>query len=158
MVRKTRTHISVNDGAPARSLVPKHLTKQEFGRRVYQLMISRGWHQSELSRRSGIPRDAISTYVRGRSMPTPLNLERLAKAFDTSADELLPNYVESAIEDDSPAVEMKVSSNAPNMAWLRVNRLVSTATAVKIVELLGADDAFNRTRSGPSSALQHVED
>lgn len=121
---------------------PRHLTKQEFGKRVYQLMLSRGWSQSELGRQSGLPRDSISVYIRGKSLPTPQSLEALARAFNVDPSEILPNHIESAIDEDTPSLEMKVSPNAPNQAWLRVNRLVSIKTAVKVVELLEADSGI----------------
>lgn len=53
----------------------------------------------------------------------------------------MPNHVESAIDNDMPALEMKVSPNSPNIAWLRVNRLVTIQTALKIAALLEEDDA-----------------
>jgi transcriptional regulator with XRE-family HTH domain len=137
--RKVRSHIDLKADPPV-ALTPKHLTRQEFARRLYKLMISKGWHQSELARRAGVPRDAVSTYVRGTAMPTPLNLDKLAKALGTTAEELLPNIIESAIDEDSPSIDFKVSPSAPNTAWLRVNRLVSLTTGAKIIELLEADD------------------
>jgi transcriptional regulator with XRE-family HTH domain len=157
MARKTRHHIGVNDAPTPSIFRPKHLTKQEFGRRLYTLMNSKGWHQSELARRANLNRDAISTYIRGKTLPTPANAKALADALGVDKEELLPNHIESAIDDDTPAFEMKVSTNAPNMAWLRVNRLVSTATAVKIAELLQNDDALNRSRSGGPAAMQQDE-
>lgn len=107
-------------------------------------MIGKGWHQSELARRAGLPRDAVSTYVRGVAMPTPVSLEKLAKALGQTAEELLPNIVESAIDEDNPSIDLKVSPSAPNTAWLRVNRLVSLTTATKIIEMLEADNALKR--------------
>lgn len=144
MTRKVRTHITEEAAVAPSPLAPKHLTKQEFGRRLYKLMLDRGWHQSELSRQSGLPRDSISVYVRGKSLPTPTSLQALARAFGLEPAELLPNHIESAIDEDNPALEMKVSPNAPNVAWLRVNQLVSIKTAVKIVEMLEADHASDR--------------
>jgi transcriptional regulator with XRE-family HTH domain len=152
MARRVRSHINVSD-TPTIGLVPKHMSKQEFGRRVYSLMMSKGWHQSELSRRSGLTRDSISTYIRGKVLPTPKKLESLAASLGVTPEELLPNHIESAIDEDTPAFEMKVSPHAPNTAWLRVNRLVSVSTAVKIAELLQSDDAFNRTGSGNAAAV-----
>lgn len=149
MPRKVRTHIT-EAAQPTPQFAPKHLTKQEFGRRLYTLMIGRGWHQSELARRSGLPRDSISVYVRGKSLPTPLSLQALARAFDMEPKDLLPNQVESAIDEDMPALEMKVSPNMPNSAWLRVNQLVSIRTAVAVIELLERDHAVDG--SGSSDA------
>ncbi|NKD45373.1 helix-turn-helix transcriptional regulator [Haematospirillum jordaniae] len=154
MPRKVRTHIAGAEELRSFPLAPKSLTKQEFGKRLYRLMLAKGWHQSELARQAGVPRDAVSVYIRGKSLPTPVNLQKLADAIGLPAEELLPNHAEGAIdEDELPAFEMKVSSGAPNMAWVRVNRLVSTQTAVKIAELLDNDDALDRNRSGKEAAL-----
>ncbi|MGE0211795.1 MAG: helix-turn-helix domain-containing protein [Parvibaculaceae bacterium] len=124
--------------------MPKHLTKQQFGKRLYELMLKRGWHQSELARRADLPRDSISVYIRGRSLPTPASLKKLADVFEIAPEELLPNHIESAIDEDAPSFEMKVSPNAPNVAWLRVNRLVALPTGLKIAELLQGDNALDR--------------
>lgn len=145
MPRKIRTHVVEEPSVAAPTLVPRHLTKQDFGRRLYKLMLERGWHQSELSRQSGLPRDSISVYVRGKSLPTPTSLQALAAAFGVPPTELLPNHIDSAIDEDNPTLEMKVSPSAPNVAWLRVNQLVSIKAAVKIVEILEAERASDRS-------------
>lgn len=139
MARKIRPHI-VTDSASDPVLAPKHLTKQEFAKRLYTLMIRKGWHQSELARQSGLPRDSISVYMRGKSLPEAANTQALANALGVSVEQLMPNHVESAIDEDSPALEMKVSPNAPNAAWIRVNRLVSLRTALSVMDLLEKDD------------------
>lgn len=160
VARKLRTHVTIGDSPLPSNLRPKHLTKQEFGRRVYELMVKKGWSQSDLARASEnyakrhanaaiISRDNVSTYVRGTSLPQPDKLETLAAILDTTPVELLPNYVESAIDEDHPAFEMKVSASSPGVAWLRVNRLVRTTTATEIAQLLEKDDAASNDR-GPS--------
>ena len=152
--RKIRTHLAVGDSRAPLGLRPKHLTKQEFASRVFRLMSDNGWNQSELARQATlvgkveVTRDNISNYIRGRALPTPPKLKALAAAFDIGPDKLLPNYTESAIADDYPAFEMKVSANAPGVAWLQVNRLVRTSTATKIVELLENDDARADGKTG----------
>ena len=138
MTRNTRWHI---DELPSPGMVSKHLTKQEFGRRLYGLMMSKGWNQSELARQAGLPRDSISTYIRGTSFPTPKSLQALAEVFGMPPADLLPNTIEAAIEEDVPSLEMKVSTTAPNLAWIRVNRLVSIDTATQIIALINADRA-----------------
>jgi transcriptional regulator with XRE-family HTH domain len=140
MVAKPRTHISDNMSA-ADPLAPKHLTKQDFAKRLYRLMLKRGWNQSELARRADLPRDSVSTYIRAKVMPTPQSADRLARALGVVPEELLPNHVESAIDEDTPSLEMKVSVNAPSKAWLRVNRLVSLATAARVIDLIEAENA-----------------
>lgn len=137
MPRKTRFHVDEMPSDP--TLAPKHLTKQEFGRRLYRLMISKGWNQSELARQAQLPRDSVSVYVRGRSLPTPKSLAKLAEALEVNSTDLLPNAIEGAIDEDNPSIDMRVSPGAPNVAWLRINRMVSTSTAVKVIEMVNND-------------------
>lgn len=144
MPNRVRTH-AVADNAATMALAPKHLTKQDFGRRLYKLMMGKRWNQSELARQSGLPRDSISTYIRGKSLPTPTNLQSLAEALGVPAEELLPNQIESAIDEDTPSLDIKVSPGSTNVAWLRVNRLVTVKTALKVAELLEADDALRKS-------------
>lgn len=141
MTRKTRFHV---DDLPESDLAPKHLTKQQFGRRLYQLMLARGWNQSELARQANLPRDSISTYIRGVALPTPRSLKSLAEAFGINMTDLLPNAVEAALDEDLPSLEIKVSPSAPSTAWLRVNRLVSLTTATRIIELIESDRVGER--------------
>lgn len=142
MSPKNRVHI---DELPTGGLAPKHISKQEFGRRIYRELMARGWNQSELARQTGLPRDSVSTYVRGVSLPTPKSLQKLADAFGTTPADLLPNSIEAAIEEDVPSLEMKVSVSAPSTAWLRVNRLVSLSTAARVIELVEADALAQNT-------------
>lgn len=157
MVRKSRTHIDGDAQTPAH-LIPKHLTKQEFGKRIYRLMLAKGWNQSELGRQTGLPRDSISVYVRGQSLPTPQNLQKLAEVFGISPEELLPNHAESAIDEDNPSFEMKTSTSAPGMAWVRVNRLVTMQTAIRIADLLENDRVLDRNGSSGAAEVQPVKD
>lgn len=141
MAKSYRTHISPKPDKPKSNLIPKHLAKDEFARRLYKLMIDKGWRQADLARASGLPRNAISVYLRGASLPNPDSRNALAKAFDMEPNVLLPNYLESAIDRDNPEIEFRVSPADPKKAWLRINRLVSTAAAIKIMGLIEEDDA-----------------
>lgn len=136
MTREVRYHI---DELPEGDLTPKSLSKQEFGRRLYSLMLARGWNQSELARQANLPRDSISNYIRGRSLPTPKSLQMLADGLGMRPADVLPTIIERATSEDDPALEMRVSPAAPNAAWLRVNRLVSLTTASKVIELINQD-------------------
>ena len=137
MASRNRTHLT--DALVDRLPGPRHLEMQEFGRRLYSLALAKGWRQSELARQADMSRDSVSTYVRGVTFPSHHNLVKLARALDVTPESLLPNHTEAAIEADIPSIEMKVSASAPGKAWVRVNRLVSTATAVKIINLVQQD-------------------
>jgi transcriptional regulator with XRE-family HTH domain len=131
------------------------MVKQEFGNRLYRMMLARQWTQSELARQADLPRDSISVYIRGKSLPTPLSLDKLSSALNVPKEELLPSYAESAIDEDMPAIELKVSPNAPNTAWLRINQMVPLDVALKITGLL--KDAADRKGSSDGSPVQSVE-
>lgn len=148
MPRNVRTHLAEEDDALNQTMTPSHMTKQQFAKRLYKLMLSKGWSQSELGRRSGLARDAISVYIRGKSLPTPQSLQLLAAALGVSEIALLPNHTESSIDHDNPAFEMRVSPGAQHLAWIRVDRLVSVSTAVKIADLLEKDRAVDSNGSG----------
>jgi transcriptional regulator with XRE-family HTH domain len=141
MARSTRTHVGP-DSIPSvgSAFTPKHLTKQEFGRRIYELINERGWSQSDLARAADLPRDSISTYVNGKSLPQGKSLKKLAEAFGLRPLDLLPNETEAAIDADFPAFEMKISPSAPQMAWVRINRAMPTPIALKIAGLIGEAD------------------
>jgi transcriptional regulator with XRE-family HTH domain len=123
---------------PARG-EPRALTKQEFGRRLQAVLLDKGWNQSELARRAHLGRDAISTYVRGRSFPEPASLRRIADAFGMDPAELLPNSLEAAIERDTPSLEIKEAVGHPGLAWLRVNRRVTVLQALQVMQILMGD-------------------
>jgi transcriptional regulator with XRE-family HTH domain len=128
------------------SLTPHQLTKQEFGRRLSTLLVERRWSQSDLAReverRTGQPfgRDKISVYVNGRSFPTPKVLGMLCDALGVMREELLPNALHQAMNDEHPAVELRAAAGQPGKAWVRVNRLMSFETATKIVTLINDED------------------
>ena len=136
MTKTTRFHI---DEISELDSIPKHLSKQAFGQRLYVHMMRKKWNQSDLARHAGLPRDSVSTYIRGKVLPTPKSLQSLANALGVAPIDLLPNAAENAIDADMPSVELRVSVSAPDKAWLRINRLLSVETATRIIGLINAD-------------------
>lgn len=132
MAKSVRTHISED----INKAVPAHMAKAEFGKRVYRFMMAKGWTQSELARQADLPRDSISSYVRGVSMPSPQSLVKLASALGVTDADLVPNHVESAIEHDSPMIAVHISPNARNTALLRINAILPADVALKIQEMV----------------------
>lgn len=51
-----------------------------FAKALVKTLRERDMNQSELGRKTGLSRDAISSYVRARSMPEPKNLRKIADA------------------------------------------------------------------------------
>lgn len=145
MVRRSHFSSEPSDGR-GEPLTPDAMTKQEFGRRLQSALHERNWRQADLSReveaKTGrkMGRDAISTYINGRSFPTPTSLNMLCQALDMTRDELFPNAVMNAVNDEHPAFEMKAASGQPGKAWVRVNRMMSFSTAANIAKLLNDED------------------
>lgn len=139
MPRKSRVNLPpatpMTDFTPDQ-LTPKVLTKQEFGRRLGRLLIEKQWNQSDLARAANIGRDSISTYVNGKAFPTPVVLSKLAKALGVTQEQLLPNQIISAMEDEAPEVDFRQAPGHPEKAYLRINRLVPTHVAVEIIRLI----------------------
>lgn len=132
---------AASPGAKVPGHVPlRQLSKQEFGRRLYRCMMDAKMSQSDLARAADMGRDSISTYIRGRSMPEPKNLHKLAAALDVKVEELYPEELLLAMKDEIPAIELTQAAGQPDKAWLRVNRMVSFSTAAKIIDLLEMDD------------------
>ncbi|MCW4115625.1 helix-turn-helix domain-containing protein [Aurantimonas sp. MSK8Z-1] len=140
MARSSRTHVN-GERPPHNPLTPRQLTRDEFGRRVENLMLGKGWRQADLARHSGLPKDSVSTYVKGKTLPTPLSLKKLADALGVEPQELLPNHAQSAINDDNPALDIRQSPGDPSKSWLRVNQLVSSRLAAQIHLMLTDPDA-----------------
>lgn len=130
-------------------LTPEALRKQEFGRSLQKLLNERNWSQSDLARAAvaatgkSIGRDAISTYINGRSFPTPASLNQLCKAFGLPREELFPNALMNVAQDEHPAFEMRAATGDPGRAWVRVNRLMSFETATAIAQMLNVEDQRN---------------
>lgn len=121
-------------------LAPRSLTKQEFGKRLYKLMIGKGWNQSQLARYADIGRDSVSQYVRGRTFPTPQNLASLAKALSVKPEELLPNYLESAIDREQPEIEIKGVHGDKDHMWVRINMRLPRMKALRILAVIHDED------------------
>lgn len=62
--------------------------KSEFGRRLKKLMFRKHITQKELTERTGITQCMISRYINGRSIPTFINVDKIARALDCSVDDL----------------------------------------------------------------------
>lgn len=139
MARRSH-HAMAPSGDGSEALTPHALTKQEFGRRLQSLLDERHWSQSDLARAANMGRDAVSTYVNGRSFPTPKSLNMLCEALGVTRDELLPNATMHAMNDEHPALELRAAAGHPGKAWVRINRMMRFETATEIVKLINEED------------------
>ena len=117
-------------------LSQKVLSKQEFGKRLYAIMLEKKMNQSDLARAAKMGRDSISTYIRGRSVPTPMNLEKLAAALSVTPDELYPNYAANAAAIEEPVLQIKQVNDGSSDMWLTINMKVDAAKAIEVMQIL----------------------
>lgn len=128
---------------PAVAAASRILSKAEFGRRLKALSAHKGWSQSDLARETGrfgkpIGRDSISTYIAGKTWPSPKAVKTLAACFDMEPEELLPNAALEAMEAE-PSIELREAAGDPSRVLLKVNRLLSLPLAAKIVAMISAE-------------------
>jgi transcriptional regulator with XRE-family HTH domain len=113
--------------------------KQVLARNIKRAIIDKGITPAELARRAGLTRDNISTYMRASSLPTEDSLKRLARALGKTPEELLPNRPD--IPQSDPENPMLVLTSMPDgTSRLQVDKIMSTATANRIIALLQADN------------------
>lgn len=115
-------------------------TKAEFAKRLYQKMLEKGWTQSQLARYAGINRDAVSTYIRARSLPSPISLTKMAKVLSCAPEDLLPSYYETAHEEASARLEIKEVEAERGYMRLRCDMKLPKDLAVKVFMLLNEVD------------------
>ena len=136
-------------------LSPNPMSKKEFGRHLQRLLNDRNWSQADLAREvlavtgKRMGRDAVSTYINGRSFPTPASLNRLCRAFGIPREELLPSVLVNTTKDQHLAFGMRVTSSQPGKAWVEVNRAMSFDTATEIARLLSLEDSQNSKLASP---------
>jgi transcriptional regulator with XRE-family HTH domain len=124
----------------------------EFGRRLQRAAVAKGWTQSELARRasaylpknegmrgSAFERSAISGYMKGESLPLAPRLAALAKALDVKEEDLLPPEMLKGGAAPEPR-PFAMEAAGENRVSFHLNRTMSMATAVKIVQLLAEED------------------
>ena len=112
------------------------LTRAEFGKRLSSLLSKKDWTQSDLARRVGLGRDSISQYIRGRSVTTPKNLNKLAKALDVKPDVLFPNYDAQTNALEEPTMELKSIDSDAEHSWLNIRMKVKTTKALEVLKIL----------------------
>jgi transcriptional regulator with XRE-family HTH domain len=125
--------------APGRVPPPagaRDLAKQELARHLVAAMRERDWSQSDLARHADVPRELISTYVRGVSLPEPRTLRKLANALNTKPETLLPATQGMTAQDEIPAFAISEFAGHPGKVWLRINQMVPTSIALRIGALL----------------------
>jgi len=111
--------------------------RARFGERLRLLMVGKGWNQSELARQAGLPRDSISTYIRGAVYPTPKSMASLSDALGMTVEDLAGSKYGEAM-DGSNGLVVKVESlqDSPGKSQLTINAVVSSSIAARVFELV----------------------
>ena len=123
--------------------------QQTFAKRLYHALLERGMTQSDLAKKvwneyrvdtrgyeTVVGKDRVSSWIRGRSMPEPHNLIRIAKALNMTPEDLAPNLTASAIEQEAPEIQITVIHNHPNKVLVKLNKIVPFDIATKIMNLV----------------------
>lgn len=113
----------------------------EFGRRLQRELVRKQWNQSDLARAAkkfvpDIERYNISHWVRGQHMPTPVNLDAIARALGVEPTTLIP---QGAINGGAPS-PFSLVTRPDGRAELHINRTVSMDAAMKIAAILQQED------------------
>lgn len=117
------------------------IIRDQFAKRLYRAIVNKGWTQSELARQANLTRNAVSTYVTARTLPTPSNLDALAKALGVAAEELLPPVAEALAPAVSAIETCSFREVEGGQARLQVNKIVSMDTALEVIRLVNSDKA-----------------
>lgn len=129
--------------ATAVGAMPPEIRKAKFQQAVRDRLLELGLTQADLSRLTGIGRDSISVYCRGRSIAGPRHLDAIARALKCQPGDLLPG----AEQRDKPAdaaQALQVTMSSPGRYWIKLNREVSQDTMMKVMAAIAAEDASGK--------------
>lgn len=133
------------DWDPAAAYPPDRI-KLNIGKRIQDHLYKLGWKQTELAQRSGLGRDSISLYIRGKNLPGPRNLKLVADALGVQVHDLAPelqNATKSRQADYGP----QNFSQTPDGRWqIRIDRVVDQKTMLKLLMALDEYDDAEKAR------------
>lgn len=151
MSRSVKRYTSSAAGTPIRELHSRHLTNQEFGRRLQDLLNMKGWKQSQLARAAfgteinndghtvAKGRDRISAYVNGKQIPDTYNMQKLADALGVDIKDLAPDITSEAMMRETPDIYLHKVPNQ-DVVLLKLEKLLTLETAHKIMGLVIEDE------------------
>jgi transcriptional regulator with XRE-family HTH domain len=124
-----------------REALTPDILKRVFRARVLKLMQQKEWTQAELGRRSELPRDFISTYLRDppRSMPTPLNVMKIARALGVKPTDLVPQMGDASdvmspidvVGGDVQGIRVRINVQLPDWAYMKIKDIVLEVVAAQ---------------------------
>tara|TARA_R110002020_G_scaffold73888_3_gene189496 strand:- start:10403 stop:10750 length:348 start_codon:yes stop_codon:yes gene_type:complete len=111
-------------------------------------MTNKGYSQSDLAREIwGVVRDKrgyevaknrdrISAYLRGKAVPDPANMKKLADVLGVTPEDLAPEITAGTIDRENPEIALTAVSGHADKTHLVVNKIVPMTTAIKVLGLL----------------------
>lgn len=132
-----RQRFYVSDGEPTKA-DPQAVA---FARRLNQLLLSKGWKQSDLVRAAQVHmpdgqtfgRHLVSSYMRGRHMPNRVNIEAMAQALGVPVTDLVPEGAAVVVGHTDRAIQVTMSSSG--MARLKLDMELPSNIALQIMAL-----------------------
>jgi len=117
---------------------PRDAVKAEFARRLQQRMLQHKPYpmsQADLARASHCGRDAVSTYVRGVSLPGSKALKQIADALGCEPEDLMPG---GGVANDAaaPAFQIRQVAGSSDRVWITLNQSVTKDQAAQITAIL----------------------
>lgn len=121
---------------PGGAVPPKMGVALEFGRRFRKAMAEKGVKQIDVANGTGIGRDSISGYARGRNIPGSDKLKQVCDFLGVTPEKMVPHYgVDERTAELMPALEFK-QADQEGMVWVRVNQTVTLDQAARLMDIL----------------------
>ena len=114
-------------------------TRKVFGKKLLDAIRDANMNQSDLARRLGLTKDAVSSYVRGRCLPKDETMVAICKELGIEEDQLLPRRYDESPK--NPSVKLvSVGDNSGNY-FLSINVICSLIEANDLISKIprGAD-------------------
>jgi transcriptional regulator with XRE-family HTH domain len=134
-----------------RVVTNRDVARAQQAQRINKLLLDRGMRQSELARRSGLPRYTISRFVRGENVGSAEVLKAIADALGVQPSEII-DFEEMGDLDDLPT-GIHLSPISAGNVWLRVNMTVTQETAAVVNLILNSPAISKRQLTAISAAL-----
>jgi transcriptional regulator with XRE-family HTH domain len=117
--------------------------KAEFSKRLLRRLAEIGMNQSELAKKIGVTKDAVSTYARQRSLPTPATLRKMANILQMDPDALLPTRFEY-----EEALPLQIEMRSSGRCFISVALEVPAQVGIEIMTKLQPYATAANKRSG----------
>lgn len=116
--------------------------KTTLVRNLNKQLLKRGWRQTDLAREAArfmpagkeFGRHLVSSYLTGKNMPNPINLEAMAKALGCEVTDLIPATAVEYVGMEPPAMTMSFTTDGKARVTLDLE--MSADKAAKIMSII----------------------